>query len=126
MLTFGPASSLFDFITFGVLIWYFKAQPPLFQTGWFVESLVTQTLIVFSIRTAVVPFFNSRPNIWFSLGLILMSGVTLVLPFTPLGAVFSFVRLPVTFYLIVIAIVFAYTLLVELLKLWFYRLERAG
>ena len=62
MLLFGPISSVFDFITFGVMIFVFHANAALFQSGWFVESLLTQTLIVFAIRTRRVPFFRSRPS----------------------------------------------------------------
>ena len=62
MLFFGPISSLFDFATFGIMLWVFHAGPALFQTGWFVESLATQTLVIFVIRTRRVPFFRSRPE----------------------------------------------------------------
>ena len=62
MLAFGPISSLFDFATFGVMLWVFHARPSLFQTGWFVESLATQTLVIFVIRTRRVPFFRSVPS----------------------------------------------------------------
>ena len=62
MTFFGPISSLYDFATFGVMLWVFHARPSLFQTGWFVESLATQTLVIFVIRTRRVPFFRSRPS----------------------------------------------------------------
>ena len=61
-LFFGPISSVFDFLTFGVMLWVFHAGPTLFRTGWFVESLATQTLVIFVIRTRRVPFFRSRPS----------------------------------------------------------------
>lgn len=60
MLTFGPVSSLFDFLTFGLMLGVLNAGPVEFRTGWFVESLATQTLIIFAIRTRKVPFFRSR------------------------------------------------------------------
>src|SRR5690348_16287205 len=63
MLFFGPLSSLFDFATFGVMLWLFHAGPALFRTGWFVESLATQTLVIFAIRTRRIPFFRSQPSI---------------------------------------------------------------
>ena len=63
MLFFGPLSSLFDFITFGVMLWGFHAGPALFRSGWFVESLATQTLVIFAIRTRRIPFFRSRPSV---------------------------------------------------------------
>ena len=62
MIFFGPISSLYDFLTFGVMIWVFHAHAPLFRSGWFVESLATQSLVVFVIRTRRVPFFRSRPS----------------------------------------------------------------
>ena len=62
MLTFGPVSSLFDFLTFGLMLGVLHAGPVEFRTGWFVESLATQTLIIFAIRTRKVPFFRSRPG----------------------------------------------------------------
>ena len=64
MLTFGPISSLFDFLTFGLMLGVLHAGPTEFRTGWFVESLATQTLIIFAIRTRRVPFFRSRPSGW--------------------------------------------------------------
>jgi P-type Mg2+ transporter len=62
MIFFGPISSLFDFLTFGVMLWVFHAGPALFRSGWFVESLATQTLVIFAIRTRRIPFFRSRPS----------------------------------------------------------------
>jgi Mg2+-importing ATPase len=62
MLFFGPISSVFDFITFGVMLWAFHAGPALFRSGWFVESLATQTLVIFAIRTRRVPFFRMPPQ----------------------------------------------------------------
>jgi P-type Mg2+ transporter len=63
MLFFGPVSSVFDFITFGVMLWGFHAGPALFRSGWFVESLATQTLVIFAIWTRRIPFFRSRPSV---------------------------------------------------------------
>ncbi len=125
MLVFGPASSFFDFVTFALLLWYFKANAPLFQTGWFVEGLITQVLIVMSIRTHIVPFVQSKIDMGFAAGLIGIVAVTLVLPLTPVGNLLSFVVPPISFYVMLIAIVVSYFILVELLKLWFYRHEDA-
>lgn len=61
MLFFGPVSSVFDFVTFGVMLWIFHAGEPLFQAGWFVESLATQALVIFAIRTRRIPLFRSTP-----------------------------------------------------------------
>lgn len=121
MLFFGPVSSLFDFVTFGFLLWYFRANADVFQTGWFMESIVTQTLIVLSIRTQFVPFIKSKMNPIFAAGLFGIVGVSLLLPYTPFGSLFRFVRLPFTFFAILFGILAAYMFIVELLKLWFYR-----
>lgn len=121
MLIFGPLSSVFDFFIFAILLFVFKANAQFFQTGWFVESLVTQTLVVFSIRTIFVPFWRSRPSWLFSLGLIAVTVIAVVLPFSPVASLFSFVRLPLAFYESLVVIVGVYVLLVELLKYWFYK-----
>ena len=85
MLFFGPISSVFDFITFGVMLWVFHAGPALFRSGWFVESLATQTLVIFAIRTRRIPFFRSRPSLPLTLAALAVVTVGAVLPFTPLG-----------------------------------------
>ena len=121
MVVFGPANSLFDVVTFFLLLRFFHASIPLFQTGWFVENMVLQTLIVLSIRTAVVPFWKSRPSLLFALGLFGVTAVALVLPVSPLARLFSFVPIPLTFYVFVIFLVGIYAVLVECLKYWFYR-----
>ncbi len=121
MVVFGPASSLFDIVTFFLLLRFFHASVPLFQTSWFVESIVLQTLIVLSIRTAVVPFWKSRPSLAFALGLFGITTVALVLPISPLAPLFSFVPIPLTFYVFLIFFVGIYAVLVECLKYWFYR-----
>lgn len=120
-LIFGPISSIFDFLTFGLLLYVFKASIPLFQTGWFIESLVTQTLIIFSIRTRVQPFYKSKPSqalFWGAISILIFS---LIVPFiTPLANIFGFVPPPAQFYLILIVFVLAYFTLVEKTKSWFY------
>jgi Mg2+-importing ATPase len=121
MLVFGPANSLFDLLTFGILLWLFHASVPLFQTGWFLENIVTQTIIVFSIRTAVVPFYRSHTSRVFSLSLLAIVGVALVLPFTPVAELFSFVRPPPVFFVVLVGLVAAYMMLAEALKQWFYK-----
>ena len=82
MLFFGPISSLFDFATFGIMLWVFHAGPALFQTGWFVESLATQTLVIFVIRTRRVPFFRSRPSVPLALAAVGIVAIGAVLPYT--------------------------------------------
>ena len=120
MLLMGPLSSVFDFLTFGVMLGVFRADPALFRTGWFVESLATQTLVIFVIRTADRPW-ASRPSRGLVLG---VTGCVLtgaVLPFTPVAEVMGFVPLPLPFFSVLIGMVLAYLALVEMVKRWFYR-----
>ena len=121
MLFFGPVSSVFDFITFGVMLWGFHAGPALFRSGWFVESLATQTLVIFVIRTRRIPFFRSRPSVPLLLAALAVVAVGAVLPATPLGRVLGFRPLPGLFFLALVLMVMAYLLLIELGKTWFYR-----
>jgi Mg2+-importing ATPase len=121
MLVFGPISSIFDFATFFVMLYVFKAKAPLFQTAWFVESIFTQTLVIFVIRTRTIPFFRSKPNKWLTINIAVMLGVAIMLPFTALGKIFNFVPLPMTFLLVLVGFIVVYLFLVELTKIWFYR-----
>jgi Mg2+-importing ATPase len=120
MIAFGPVSSIFDFATFFVMLYVFKAGAPLFQTAWFIESLFTQSLVIFVIRTRTVPFFRSKPNklLLLNIGAVLI--LAIVLPFTSLGHIFSFVPLPLTFIFILIGFIVVYLSLVEIMKTWFY------
>ena len=124
MLIFGPVSSIFDFLTFGVMIWGFHASQSLFQTAWFVESLFTQTLVIFVIRTEMVPFWRSKPNLLLVLNIFVILAFSLALPYTVIGDFFGFVPLPATFLLVLIAFIIVYLFLVELIKRWFYRMNR--
>lgn len=121
MVVFGPISSLFDFLTFGILLYVFRANPALFQTGWFLESLLTQVVIIFSIRTNRVPFWRSRPSGKFALSLLLVVVAAVLLPFSPLGKAFSFVPMPPLFFGMLLLLITGYTILVEAAKVWFYR-----
>jgi P-type Mg2+ transporter len=121
MLFFGPISSIFDFITFGVMLWVFHAGPALFRSGWFVESLATQTLVIFAIRTRRVPFFRSRPSLPLTLAALAVVTVGTVLPFTPLGHVLGFRPLPGPFFLFLIGAIISYLALIEVGKHRFYR-----
>ncbi|MEM4521385.1 MAG: magnesium-translocating P-type ATPase [Candidatus Bathyarchaeia archaeon] len=121
MVVFGPISSLFDFLTYFMMLLVFKAAEPLFQTAWFLESLLTQTLVVFIIRTRLSPFYRSRPSkalIFTSASVIAFA---LALPYTWLGTVFRFVQPPIEFYIALAAIIGTYLTLVEAAKRWFYR-----
>ncbi|MDD5190528.1 MAG: HAD-IC family P-type ATPase, partial [Dehalococcoidales bacterium] len=126
MLVFGPVSSIFDFLTFFVMLVVFKADAPLFQTAWFVESLFTQSLAIFIIRTRTVPFYKSKPNKWLILNISAILVVAVLLPFTPLGKIFSFVPLPPTFLLILLGFIIIYLGLLEMMKRWFYRRNPNG
>jgi len=121
MIAFGPVSSIFDYATFFVMLYVFKADASLFQTAWFVESLFTQTLVIFIIRTRVVPFFRSKPNKLLVINIVVILLVAIVLPFVSLGGVFKFVHLPWTFLLILVGFIVVYLAMVELMKVWFYR-----
>ena len=76
---------MFDFLTFAVMLWVFHAGPALFRSGWFVESLATQTLVIFAIRTRRIPFFRSRPSLPLLLAALGVVAVGAVLPATPLA-----------------------------------------
>jgi Mg2+-importing ATPase len=122
MTIIGPISSLYDFLTFGVLLWWFHAasNPPLFRTGWFVESLATQTLVVFVIRTAGNPF-QSRPSGQLLMSVAAVTVVGAVLPYTPLGPVLGFTPLPLSLLGAISLLALTYLFLVQAVKTWFYR-----
>ena len=115
MLTIGPVSSLYDFVTFWVLLRVFHASEAFFHTGWFVESLATQTLVLFVIRTMENPF-KSRPSRLLAATTIGVVLVAVALPFTPLALPLGFVRLPTSFLAFVAAATITYLGLVELVK----------
>jgi len=125
MCVFGPISSIFDFLTFWVMLSLLHAGPTEFRTGWFVESIATQTLVIYVIRTRRVPFFKSRPSLPM---LFVPTGAALVgaiLPYTGLAHLLGFTPLPATFFLLLFGMVVVYLLLVELAKTPFYRTRRA-
>ena len=121
ILVFGPISSLFDFITFFILLFIFSADASLFQTAWFMESICTQTLVIFVIRTRVVPFYTSRPSRLLALSTVLIVAIACILPFTVIGSIFGFVQPPLSFFAVLAGLVIGYILMVELVKCWFYR-----
>lgn len=126
MLTFGILSSLFDFITFWLLLHILHANEKQFQTGWFVESVISASLIVLVIRTRL-PFFKSLPGKYLVLSTSVVIMAVLILPFTPLSTIFGFTALPTIFYRWMIIIVIFYIVAAEITKGWFYRhwMERA-
>jgi Mg2+-importing ATPase len=120
MLTIGPISSVFDLATFAIMLGVFHAGEPLFRTGWFVESLATQTLVIFVIRTAGPPW-TLPPSRGLALGVAAALGVGLVLPVTPLAPWLGFVPLPPLFLAFLAGMTAAYLVAVELAKRRFYR-----
>jgi len=120
MVEFGVVSSMFDFLTFGVLLKVFRAAAPLFRTGWFVESLLTELVIALVVRTRR-PFFRSRPGsllLWSTVALV---ALTYALPYLPLVGVFGFVPLPGVLLVTVSAVTALYVAATEILKKRFYR-----
>lgn len=120
MLVFGPLSSIFDFMTFGVLLYYLKASEKMFQTGWFVESVVSASLIVLVVRTRRT-ILKSRPSMLLFGATVAVVIATIFLPYSPLGVWFDFVRLPLSFLPALGAIVFMYVVSAEAAKWWFYK-----
>jgi Mg2+-importing ATPase len=119
MVLFGLVSSIFDFLTFGVLLFLFRASPVEFRTGWFLESLLTELVIALVVRTRRV-FFRSRPG-----GLLLGStlvfiGIALALPYLPINFLFGFTPLPATLLLMMIGLTALYVLVTEIAKKFFY------
>jgi Mg2+-importing ATPase len=120
MLVLGPISSVYDFLTFGVMLGVFHAGAPLFRTGWFVESLATQTLVIFVIRTAGRPWANP-PSQALAWGVGTSVAIGIALPFTPLAGWFGFAPLPPLFFAALVVMIVAYLGIVEVVKRWFYR-----
>jgi Mg2+-importing ATPase len=114
-LCIGPISSIFDFLTFYVLLRYFRASERLFHTGWFVESLATQTLVLFVIRTMGNPF-RSRPSRSLTATTLLIVAIGLALPVTPMAAILGFTRLPGSYLMFLIVVTISYLALVDVAK----------
>ena len=120
MITFGLLSCVFDYLTFGVLLFLMKEDEKIFQTGWFVESVISATLIVLVVRTRLA-FFKSLPGKYLSIATSMIVLFVLVLPLMPFAGLFGFVRLPLSFYGWMLLIVAVYVFFAEKLKQWFYR-----
>jgi Mg2+-importing ATPase len=119
MLTFGIVSSMFDYCTFGVLLLVLHATQAQFRTGWFLESVVSASLIVLVIRSRK-PFFKSRPGKYLLIATLSIFAATLVLPYSPLAALFGFSPLPISFLLFIGLIVMMYIITAEITKKIFY------
>ncbi|MSZ39473.1 MAG: HAD-IC family P-type ATPase, partial [Actinobacteria bacterium] len=126
MLTFGPISSIFDFATFALMILVFHAGEAEFQSGWFVESLATESLIVFVVRTRRVPFFRSLPSTGLIASVIAVVTIGCYLPYSPLAESIGFVALPVPFFLALLGMIIVYLVLVEFAKHLFFRRTKGG
>jgi Mg2+-importing ATPase len=132
----GPISSIFDYLTFFIMLFVFKCilfgapgtsaqlnqyYQELFHTGWFVESLFTQTLIIHIIRTNKVPFLQSRASKSLLITSLVIVGIGGCLPFSPLASTLGFVPLPPLFWLLLAGMLLAYVVLTQVIKTWFYR-----
>jgi len=120
MITFGLVSSFFDYLTFGLLLLVMHVNEGQFRTGWFVESVISASLIVLVIRSRK-PFFRSRPGKYLLIATLSIAVITLLLPFTPLGTIFGFSSLPVKMYILLLLIVAVYILAAEITKKIFYK-----
>lgn len=120
MSFFGPISSLFDFATFGILLGVLGAGRVEFRSGWFVESLATQSLVIFVIRTRRVPFWRSRPSTPLLVATVATAATGAILPFTPLAHLLGLTPLPATFMALLFVIVLGYLAMAELGTHWFF------
>jgi Mg2+-importing ATPase len=123
ILFIGPISSIFDYLTFFMMLYVFNAwnNPALFHTGWFVESLFTQTLIIHVIRTNKIPFVESKASWPLIASSLIIVTVGALLTVSPLAATLGFVMLPPMYWLLLAAMLLCYVLLTQLVKTWFYR-----
>jgi P-type Mg2+ transporter len=123
MVFIGPISSIFDYATYAMMLFVFDCwtNPPLFQTGWFVESLLTQTLIIHIIRTAKIPFIESHASPALIATTVIICTIGMSLPFTWAGSALGFVPLPWPYWPLVAAMMVTYAILTHLVKVWFTR-----
>ncbi len=120
MITFGLVSSVFDYLTFGLLLLILHANEEAFRTGWFLESVISASVIVLVIRSRK-PFFRSRPGKYLLIATLSIAVITLILPFTPLGTIFGFSPLSLSTYLLLMLIVVIYIVAAEITKTIFYK-----
>jgi Mg2+-importing ATPase len=120
MMTFGIVSSVFDYLTFGVLLLILHATTDQFRTGWFLESVISASSVVLVVRSRK-PFFKSRPGKYLLIATLMIVGVTLIFPYTPFGKTFGFSPLPISFLLFMGVIVILYIIAAEIAKRVFYK-----
>jgi Mg2+-importing ATPase len=123
ILFIGPISSIFDYLTFALMLFVFhtKDNPALFRTGWFVESLFTQTLIIHVIRTNKIPFIQSRASTPLIITSLLIVSIGAFLPFSPLASTLGFVPLPAAYWGYLAGMLVCYIALTQIVKTWFIR-----
>lgn len=119
MVLFGLVSTIFDFLTFGLLLYVFSATPDEFRTGWFIESLLTELVIALVVRTRRV-FFRSRPGILLLVSTLIVIAITLVLPYLSFNTFFGFVPLPAPLMLMLVGLTVLYVIVAEIAKTYFY------
>ena len=120
MVLFGLVSSVFDFLTFGTLLFVFSATAEEFRTGWFIESLLTELVIALVVRTRRV-FYRSRPGNLLLASTVIVIGITLVLPYLPINSLLGFVPLPAPLMLMLIGLTGLYVFVAEVAKKYFYK-----
>jgi Mg2+-importing ATPase len=125
MIIFGLLSSVFDYLMFGLLLLVMHAKEKAFQTGWFIESVISAILIVLVVRTRL-PFFKSLPGKYLCMATLFVLVLVLALPFTPLAGWFGFTPLPLSYYGWTLIIILFYLGSAELAKQWFYRKMAKG
>jgi P-type Mg2+ transporter len=123
MLLFGPISSVFDIATFLVMIHVLHAGRGEFRAGWFIESIVTQTLVIYLIRTRRIPFFRSKPSKAMMIAPLFVAGIGIAMALSPIAHSLGFARLPIAYFFILFAMIAVYLVLIECAKAWFYRAD---
>ena len=127
ILFIGPISSLFDYATYFIMLYVFNAwaNPVLFHTGWFVESIISQTLIIHIIRTNKIPFLQSIASWPLIVTTTLVVAIGVYLPFSPLAGLLGFVALPTLYWPILFVMILAYFFLTQAVKMWFIKKYKA-
>ncbi|MEI7475605.1 MAG: magnesium-translocating P-type ATPase [bacterium] len=123
MMFIGPISSIFDYATFFMMLYVFHSwkNPALFHTGWFVESLLSQSIIIHVIRTTKIPFIQSRASLPMMLTTIIVVSIALWLPFSPLASALGFVALPKLYFVLLTLMMITYAILTQFVKMWFFK-----
>jgi len=123
IFTFGPLSTVFDLITFIFLLYFLQADIPSFRSGWFIESLATQALVIIILRTKIVPFFKSKPSIYMILSSVGIFLAAIFITQSSPSHSFSFGHLPLIYWVFLTGIILLNALFMEILKNWFYKRE---